>query len=364
MDDQPSLLEQGWAALQRGDAPAARELSARAFADQPNNANALLLNGLACLQCGDVASAINALAPVAAVAPQLPIVHKALADAHRIQGNLREAEQFYRMAIDLDRESVETFLGLIAVLVTAGRSAEAAMLTSEADRLAGQLRLRGLLHDQLVTRPSPVIFDVGANQGSSSRQYLSMFPSATIHAFEPHPEAFATLKERLGEMPNVILNPCAQSDACGRQVFHLSSDQGSSSFLDFDAASPYVNNLHLETRSSVEVDVLTIDSYCRDKGVEYIDFMKLDVQGVEPKVLDGAAAMLERKAIGTIQVEIIFRNFYDQPASFYEIEKRLIPRGYRLKSIFDVFPGQGAPLFQLDAVYTCLPDPSLAKQSP
>ncbi len=356
MDNHSSLLDRIRSALQGGDAKTAREISTQAVTARPSDADTLFLHGLASLQCGDSASAVDALTPLVAIAPEMTLLHGALATAHRTLGNLGEAEHHYRAAIALAPESLAEQLGLIAVLVAGGRFDEALLLTEGVSQISGRHRIRSFLADQLVRRPDPIILDVGANVGSSSKQFRATFPQAVIHAFEPHPGVFAKLKTSLENAPGIVLNPCALGDACGRLAFNLSSDRGSSSFLKFDPASPYLGALHLETEASVEVEVKTVDSYCREWGIEHIDFLKLDVQGFEPQVLDGAAEMLARQAIGTIQAEIIFRSFYDYPASFFEIERRLRPHGYRLISIFDIYPGQGARLFQVDAVYTCRPE--------
>ena len=356
MDTHSTLLDRIRSALQTNNLAAARELSAQAIAAWPLDADALFLHGLTCLQCGDATAAVASLTNVVAVAPQLAVLQGALGAAHRSLGNLGEAERYYRAAIALAPESLPEQLGLIAVLVAGARLEEALLLTESVSQISGRHRIRALLANQLIRRSDPVLFDVGANEGSISKQLRSSFPQAVIHAFEPHPGVFAKLKANMENTPGITLNPCALGDTCRRQTFNLSSDGGSSSVLTFDPSSPYIRGLQQETENSVEVEQKTIDSYCREQGIEQIDFLKLDVQGFEPQVLDGAADMLSRQAIGTIQAEIIFRSFYDQPASFFEIERRLRPHGYRLISIFDIYPGQGGRLFQVDAVYTCRPE--------
>ena len=81
---------------------------------------------------------------------------------------------------------------------------------------------------------APVIFDVGANEGITTRKFLSSFPSANVHAFEPHPALFAKLADAFPGSQSVVLNNCGLGNACGTLRFNQSSDLGSSSFLDLD----------------------------------------------------------------------------------------------------------------------------------
>lgn len=77
-----------------------------------------------------------------------------------------------------------------------------------------------------------------------------------------------------------------------------------------------------------------------------IDWMLLDHLPQQ-----GAAGLLEKRAIGAIQVEIILADYYQRPGSFLDVEKHLVGKGWRLAALFDIFPDLAQPLFQLDALY-------------
>src|SRR5579863_9429922 len=47
---------------------------------------------------------------------------------------------------------------------------------------------------RIVGKPAPLIFDVGASEGSVVSKYKTIYPSAVIHAFEPQPDSFQNLK--------------------------------------------------------------------------------------------------------------------------------------------------------------------------
>ncbi|MFA6442704.1 MAG: FkbM family methyltransferase [Sterolibacterium sp.] len=230
----------------------------------------------------------------------------------------------------------------------------------EVARESGRMRAQDLLQTGLVRRSDAMIFDVGANIGSSSVTYRQMFPDATIHAFEPHPQVFDRLRQQFVDDRKVIVNNCGVADRSGSLQFNLANDLGSSSFLAISPTSPYVRGIGLSTVETREVAVTSIDEYCRAQGIGHIDFMKLDVQGFERKVLDGASGMLARHAIGAIQTEIVFRDFYTESSSFFEIEECLHAHGYTLRCIYDIYPAEGAQIFQCDAIYAYVPDGDMA----
>ncbi len=51
------------------------------------------------------------------------------------------------------------------------------------------------------------------------------------------------------------------------------------------------------------VKLSTLDSYCKNKNITQIDFLKMDIEGNEYKALLGACEMIENGAINSIQIE-------------------------------------------------------------
>jgi FkbM family methyltransferase len=145
-----------------------------------------------------------------------------------------------------------------------------------------------------------VIFDVGANRGQFLQLALREFGGrSVIHAFEPGSAAFAELRQRFGAQSAVVLNN-----------FALGSE-GSQRTLYYDLAGSELSSLyarkvehhgHSFTGSEL-VQVKTLDDYCAVQGVSRIDLLKLDVEGHELAVLNGAIEMFERGAIARVSFE-------------------------------------------------------------
>ena len=216
-----------------------------------------------------------------------------------------------------------------------------------------KVMIRNLVAPRIST-PNPVIFDIGANQGNTIATYRSVFPTAVIHGFEPDPELAPALAERFRADSTVRINPVAIGASETTLPFNIcraAGNDGIGSFLDLNDTNLVTTNIGARKVGSVEVPVTTLDRYCAGNGIETVDFAKIDVQGFEQECLAGAAEMLGRHRIRMLQIELLLSDMYSRTLSFYDIEKFLIPRGYRLYAIDDVYPRLGAELFQLDAFY-------------
>lgn len=138
--------------------------------------------------------------------------------------------------------------------------------------------------------PGMTVFDIGANCG----QYTILAARAVgaggaIHSFEPIPATFKTLEEnvRLNGFGNVILNQSALWNEA--TDLSLGSEPGhrerSGRFsAGFAAANPL----------AVKVRAVRFDDYVRAHAIARVDLIKIDIEGAEPFMLEGARESLER----------------------------------------------------------------------
>lgn len=200
------------------------------------------------------------------------------------------------------------------VLLKAGRALRGENLDDQ--RVNGEARL--LRSTARVLGPSPVIFDVGANVGVWSASAARVFPGANVHAFEPHPGAFAQLEQAVREL-GVACHQMALGAEPGRATLH------------FDPGMTVLSSLHQRDLSafgmaldaSVDVEVAPLDDVCDELGIDTVDVLKIDVEGHERDVLAGARRRLERGAIGLVQ---------------FEYGGTYIDAGVRLREVFECFP--------------------------
>lgn len=157
----------------------------------------------------------------------------------------------------------------------------------------GELRVL----ERLAAQQPSTIFDVGANVGDWSIAAARLLPAARIEAFEIVPDTAAVMEQHLAQagVPHVNLNSVGLSDENGTiQVAHLPGfTQGSSAAVVQPAGE-------VQWRDCA---VRTGDDFCRERGITHIDFLKIDVEGLESRVLKGFAGMLEARRIDLIQFE-------------------------------------------------------------
>ena len=185
--------------------------------------------------------------------------------------------------------------------------------------------------DLLAHRPVEVVFDLGANVGYVTAALRREHPDAQIHAFEPTPATFAALQQHLGGEPGVHLHQVAVGDQDGPVTFRCDNQTlggGANSMLDhnerFHATQPSADY------QEVVVDGVRLDTFCAEHGIERIDLLKLDVEGAELKVVDGASSLLGADAIDAIATEVrVQPDFVDGPL-LGDVVEALTAHGYRL----------------------------------
>ena len=188
----------------------------------------------------------------------------------------------------------------------------------------------------LVKVTEPVIFDVGAYIGNTVEQFRSSFPESWIHAFEPFDESFTIMKNRFQKMDRVFFNNVAIGNSVAESdSFYVTKNEGSSSLLKpRRGANRFWKDTPLLIQKKVRVRLKTIDKYCEERNINKIDILKLDVQGSEIKVLNGASRMLSEKNIKLIFTEISIASSYKDQSEIDEIISLLRAYEYRIFNFF------------------------------
>jgi FkbM family methyltransferase len=204
---------------------------------------------------------------------------------------------------------------------------------------------------ELVDSAAPVIFDVGANVGATAQRYRALYPRAEIHCFEPYPPSFARLSAGLVGDGLVSLHPLALSSAPGRAALNVNRNAETNSLLPSDRrAALYWGEGVLETETEVEVPLQTLDGFCAEHSIARIDVLKLDVQGAEYSVLEGADALLSARRIGVIYTEVIIAPTYVGQRRLVDYLALTSARGYELFDLYNPTRRNGR-LIQSDIIF-------------
>ena len=146
---------------------------------------------------------------------------------------------------------------------------------------------------------SGVVFDVGAHHGEFAKLLAEFDNERVIFAFEPVPEHSIKAEKNLSSFKNVRIVHKGLSDKVGTETIFLSEKHpqtaGTIHFIhDFDALSEL---------KEIPCSFITGNSFCDEQGITQISLLKIDVEGMEKRVLHGFTRMLAEKRIDAIQFE-------------------------------------------------------------
>lgn len=117
-----------------------------------------------------------------------------------------------------------------------------------------------------------VVIDVGAR---TSLDYLAIHPDAEYHLFEPNPQFYEYLWHKTKNLPNVTINAYALGDTEGLK--------GYDSYLQaMDGAERTLKN------TNAEYPMRKLDSYIEENNITRIDYLKVDAEGYDYKILAAA----------------------------------------------------------------------------
>ena len=180
------------------------------------------------------------------------------------------------------------------------------------------------------------VFDVGANEGQSAREFLRHFPQARIFSFEPTPGTFQQLARFASEQPRLTPVNKALGEAPGRVAFNENAFHQTNSILPANPRSKeYLGPAVIDCQRKIEVEMTTLDAFCRQESVAEIDLLKMDVQGFELFVLKGAREFLSARKIGCIVLEVSFISLYENQATLQDLTTLLANHQYDLMGFYD-----------------------------
>jgi FkbM family methyltransferase len=179
------------------------------------------------------------------------------------------------------------------------------------------------------------VFDVGANVGEwllLCRQYL---PGAAIHAFEIAPPVFDQLRKNVGDRPHIALNPVGLSDQEGElDIFYTdSSDQLTTAYRENFSEAFETSGAKRQAPQSIRARVIRGDDYAREQGISMIDFLKIDVEGMEESVLRGFSTMFQEHRIRLVQFEYNTTNIVSK-FMLRDAHQFFTSLGYRLGKLY------------------------------
>jgi FkbM family methyltransferase len=171
------------------------------------------------------------------------------------------------------------------------------------------------------------IFDVGANVGEFTLNSLNYFPNSKYFCFEPSEKTFNKIKNNI-DLENVLINKIALSNLdenlpftknhnlCNSLVVNKTSDVYNNQNDKLDIRMRALSKEDIETEI---VESKTLDSFCKENNINEIDLLKIDTEGFDFEVLQGAESMLIKNKIGIIYSELTFEKNVNKFSKAFDV---------------------------------------------
>lgn len=185
------------------------------------------------------------------------------------------------------------------------------------------------LNTQVKLSEFNTVFDIGANKGSVTKYFNSIFPGAKIYAFEPTSQTFKLLEENCRSLNGVSFYNFGFSDRTETIKMYLQSDSGLNSLKEA------INKPDLGLKGKYEeVHIKTVDSFCASEKITKIDLLKTDAEGLDLQILQGAEQMIRGRKIRFILSEVGFYRDNQRNTFFEDLRSYLEERDYRINGFY------------------------------
>jgi FkbM family methyltransferase len=211
---------------------------------------------------------------------------------------------------------------------------------------SGELSVMNYINKRFNSEKSLIIFDVGGNYGNYAKVLANFFKTKVIiHSFEPSKKTYDIFLKTTKDIKNLVSNNFGLSDTENYQILYT-NEEGSG------LASIYQRKLDhfgISMDKTEEIKLTTLDGYCKENGIDHINFLKLDIEGNELKALLGAKQMITNKKIDIIQFEFggcnidsrtYFQDFYYLLKDNYQLYRILKNGLYEIltyKESYEIF---------------------------
>jgi FkbM family methyltransferase len=178
---------------------------------------------------------------------------------------------------------------------------------------------------EIAAKDAKIVFDVGANGGIFSLAALAVQRNATVHAFEPTPEIATRLRETatLNGLHHLHVHRVAVLETSGTAALRrFRGECGTNEGMNFVTTEP-------GDCGNERVESVCLDQFCRDRRIEYVDLLKLDIQGQEYSALLGSERLLTAGRIGSVFTELNWVNSPGDVCTATESILLLDRAGYR-----------------------------------
>ncbi|MBX7066645.1 MAG: FkbM family methyltransferase [Parachlamydiales bacterium] len=193
---------------------------------------------------------------------------------------------------------------------------------------------------------NPFIFEAGGHYGEDTLRFAKRWPKGKVFTFEPNPHSFELLQEATRGIENISVFNLAVNNFNGAATLYINYGEtgdnpifeGSSSLLEpSDWQAQYYKG------PTAVVPCVVLQDWCEDNGIDHIDFMWLDLEGLELQVLKSSPEILD--TVKVIYTETNFQDFRKEMTQYHELKKFLEATGFKMIAHWYAERYQGNAIF-------------------
>lgn len=195
--------------------------------------------------------------------------------------------------------------------------------------------------NQYLGRKPSTIIEFGSYDGGDGAFYKESFPSAKVVSIEACRERYSTIKE-YNEVLGIEIYNYAVCDYDGHidfypvidpNVMDNASKYGSSGSINKRTNLYKKRWTHIKEQEPVKTPCIRLDTFCNTHNIENIDFLHVDVEGAEHKVVNGFGDM--RPSILWMETHLGKAYYGEDAYEVSELNMSLLAMGYEIKEQFN-----------------------------
>jgi len=192
---------------------------------------------------------------------------------------------------------------------------------------------------------NPVIVDCGAHIGADSVELARILPGSRVHAFEPVPSVYSSLKYNTRKYNSITCYPIALSDQNGEMTMYVSSGASNASSSLLAPTAHKDHHPDVLFNETINVQTRTLDRWAEENNIPKVDFLWLDMQGYELQMLKASENILPK--VTAVYTEVSMTETYKNACLYDQYKAWMESKGF--KEVLAIFPkgaDMGNVLFQ------------------
>jgi FkbM family methyltransferase len=194
------------------------------------------------------------------------------------------------------------------------------------------------------------LFELGARDCNESIYFANSLPNANIYSFECNPDTLKACRDKVARVRNLTLVESAVSEVDGEVSFYkINTEKTETTWKNGNpgASSLFQSSGKYEVENYVQDEVKVkssrLDTFLKEKQIERIDALWMDIQGSELSALKGLGEYITKVSI--IHLEVEFFEIYKNQPLFKDIKKFLNGNSFYLYTFTSIGKFSGDAVF-------------------